>query len=289
MPGTPVTNGTVLFRNGGLPVAAIEGDSSSIPVLDRDLYVGATAGSDVRLLEQMLSAEGFDADGTLVVDDTFDDATSVAVLAWWQSIDPAITVDPVDLVVPAGSFVVVPGGLLVGDAAVSDGTTLAADATVLNLTSPARIVTTTAPIGDDTFTLGAPIDVEFPDGSISTGTVVEVGTVASNPSGAPGDTPTVDISIRVDDIPASVDSFVSIPVTLRVVDTEIADAFVVPTSALVALAEGGYALEVVTSPATAAAPAQTTLVAVEPTLYTDGFVVVTGDQVTAGAEVVVPS
>ena len=78
-------------------------------MLDRDLFVGADAGSDVRLLEQMLSAGGFDAGGTVVVDDTFDEATATAVLAWWQSIDPAITVDPVDLVVPAGSFVVVPG------------------------------------------------------------------------------------------------------------------------------------------------------------------------------------
>ena len=220
---------------------------------------------------------------------TFDEATATAVLAWWQSIDPAITVDPVDLVVPAGSFVVVPAGLQVGDAKVSEATTLTADATVLTLTSPARIVTTTAPIGDDTFALGASIDVEFPDGTISTGTVVTVGTAASNPSGEPGAAPTVDISIRVDDIPASVDSFVPIPVTLRVVDTQVADAFVVPTSALVALAEGGYAIEVVTSPATATAPARTTLIPVEPTLYSDGRVVVTGDEVTAGAEVVVPS
>ena len=70
---------------------------------------------------------------------------------------------------------------------------------------------------------------------------------------------------------------------------QIDDAFVVPSSALVALAEGGYAIEVITSPATATAPAQTTLIPVEPTLYSDGRVVMTGDQVTAGAEVVVPS
>ena len=143
--------------------------------------------------------------------------------------------------------------------------------------------------GRITQVIGPSGDVEFPDGTISTGTVVAVGTAASTPSGEPGATPTVDISIRVDDIPASVDSFVSIPVTLRVVDTQIDDAFVVPSSALVALAEGGYAIEVITSPATATAPAQTTLIPVEPTLYTDGRVVVTGDQVTVGAEVVVPS
>ncbi len=288
-PDTPVTTGTILYRNAGLPVAAIEGDSSSMPVLDRSLEVGVTAGNDIRLFEQMLSAGGFTADGALVVDDTFDDATAVAVLGWWQSIDPAITVDPAEVVVPAGSFVVVPGGLQVGDSAITDGTTLAADGVVATLTAPARVVTTTAPVGDDTFAVGAPIDVEFPDGTISTGTVVAVGTVATNPSGTPGETPTVDISIRVDDIPSSVDSFVSIPVTLRVIDTEVDDALVVPTSALVALAEGGYALEIVTAPATATTPASTTLVAVEPSLYSDGFVVVTGDGLTEGTEIVVPS
>ncbi len=77
--------------------------------------------------------------------------------------------------------------------------------------------------------------------------------------------------------------------TLRVVDTADRRRVRRSPSALVALAEGGYALEVVTSPATATAPAQTTLIPVEPTLFTDGRVVVTGDQVTAGAEVVVPS
>jgi peptidoglycan hydrolase-like protein with peptidoglycan-binding domain len=288
-PGTAVTTGTVLFRAGGLPVAAIVGDASAVPMLGRDLSVGVAPGSDVKLLEQMLAAGGFNDGGALVVDDTFDAATAAAVLAWWQSIDPAISVDPAKLVVPAGSFLVVPAGLEVGDATVSDGAALAADATVVNLTSPARVVTTTAPIGDATFALGSPVDVQFPDGSISTGKVIEVGTVATAPSGAPGQTPTIGISIRVDQIPASVDSFVSIPVTLRVVDQKADNAFVVPTSALVALAEGGYALEVVTTPATATSQAQTKLIPVKPTLYSDGSVVVTGDQVTAGAKVVVPS
>ena len=109
-----------------------------------------------------------------------------------------------------------------------------------------------------------------------------MGTVATNPSGTPGETPTVDITIRVDEIPASVDSFVAIPVTLRVVDEQVDDAFVVPTSALLALAEGGYALEVA-STATADGTAADHLIAVEPGLFADGFVVVTGDQVRRGS------
>jgi peptidoglycan hydrolase-like protein with peptidoglycan-binding domain len=288
-PGTAVGTGTVLFRSNGLPVAAVEGDSSATPALERDLEVGADAGRDVRLLEQMLVAGGFDAVGALVVDDTFDVNTATAVLAWWQSVDPAIAADPSTLVLPAGSFVVVPAGLQVGDATVTDDALLPADATVLSLTAPSRLVTTSAPIGDETFALGAKIDVDFPDGTVTAGVVVTVGTVATNASGTPGQTPSVDITIRVDEIPASVDSFVSIPVTLRVVDQEVPGAFVVPTSALLALAEGGFALEVVTAPATDSTPAVTTLVPVEPGLYSNGFVVVTGDLVSEGLEIVVPS
>ena len=115
-----------------------------------------------------------------------------------------------------------------------------------SLTAPSRQVTTTAPIGDDTFALGATIDVEFPDGTVQTGTVVNVGNVAANTTGTPGDTPTVTITIGVDNIPASVDSFVEIPVTLRVVSANVPDAIVVPVSALVALKEGGYAVQEVT-------------------------------------------
>ena len=109
---------------------------------------------------------------------------------------------------------------------------------VLSLTAPSRQVTTTAPIGDDTFALGATIDVEFPDGTVQPGTVVDVGNVAANTTGTPGDTPTVTITIGVDNIPATVDSFVEIPVTLRVVSASVPDAIVVPVSAL-ARAQGG--------------------------------------------------
>ena len=274
--GSDVVTGTVLFRNDHLPVVAIEGDVSSVPALARELSVGVDDGTDVRLLEQMLSAGGFDAAGALVVDDTFDVATAGAVLAWWQSIDPAISVAPADLVVPAGSFVVVPSGLRIGEAVVTDGTLLA------------RVVSTTAPVDDDTFALGATIDVEFPDGSVQLGTVVAVGNVATNTTGTPGDTPSVGIDIHVDGIPSSVDQFVSIPVTLRVISEDIQDAFVVPVSALVALAEGGYALEQVTG-TTADGSTATKLIGVETGLFSNGFVVVTGDGLEAGLDVVVPS
>lgn len=287
--GTDVVTGTVLMADNGLPVVAIEGDQSAEPALQRDLSVGVDDGADVKLLERMLVAGGFDPEATMTVDDHFDDATAAAVLRWWQSYDANIAVaDTNSLIVPAGSFVVVPSGLQIGTAFAADGAALAGPAVVLTLTSPARVVSTTAPINDDTFALGATIDVEFPDGTIQPGTVVKVGNVAANTGGNPGDTPTVSIDIHVDGIPASVDSFVSIPVTLRVVDQSVPGAFVVPVSALVALAEGGYAVEVVDG-TDASGKEITHLIAVEPGLFSDGFVVITGSDVAAGLNVVVPS
>ena len=285
--GTSVATGTILFWQGGFPVVAIEGDASTTPALTRELSTSSSNGVDVKLFEAMLVAGGFDPESAVVIDDEFDDATAAAVQRWWASL--GITADASAITVPAGSFVVVPGGLFAGTALVTEGATPVGDAIVLGLTTAAREVTTSAPIGDDTFAVGATIDVEFPDGTISQGTVVEVGTVAVSADNVPGSTPTVDITLHVADIPATVDDFVQIPVTLRVVSESLPDAFVVPVSALVALAEGGYALEVVTAEATSTTPATTTLIAVTPGLFTDGFVSITGDQVADGLQVVVPS
>jgi len=282
----------VLFWQSYVPVVAIEGDAAATPALTRDLTVGVSDGADVKLLEQMLVSGGFDPSEAIAIDDHFDSATAYAVVLWRKAIglEPSAT----DVVVPKGSFVVVPSGLFVGPALVANGTALPADADVLTLTSAAREVTTTAPIGDATFELGATIDVEFPDGTIQPGTVVNVGNVATNTSNVPGATPSVTITIHVDNIPDSVDSFIEIPVTLRVVAQSEPNAFVVPVSALVALAEGGYALEVsdgtsaaATASGTAATP--THLIGVTPGLFTDGFVSITGKDLKAGLEVVVPS
>ena len=153
----------------------------------------------------------------------------------------------------------------------------------MTLTAPARIVTTTAPLGDATFKVGAKVTVEFPDASTSPGTVTAIGTVATNATGQAGGQATVPVTIQVDQVPDSVSGFVQIPVTLKVVTKSIPNAFVVPTSALVALAEGGYGLEVVDG------PAATHLIPIETGSFADGFVEVKGTALADGLSVVVPS
>jgi peptidoglycan hydrolase-like protein with peptidoglycan-binding domain len=290
--GTPVATGTVLFWQGGFPVVAVEGDVAADPALQRELSVGVDDGADVEQLEAFLTAAGYDPDGAIAVDDEFDDATANAVVAWWRALGvvPAdAVVDPGDVILPAGTVVTVPADLTVGAVVATDGSTAPGDTVALWLTEPTRLVTTTAAIGDDTYALGATVDLEFPDGTAGTGTVIAVGDVASISADDPDAGPTVSVSIEIDGaIPEAVASFVEIPVTIRVPGESALGALVVPVSALVALAEGGYAVEVVTGTA-ADGTRFSQYVAVDPGLYADGFVAVTSDALDAGAEVVVPS
>ena len=127
-PGTAVDTGTVLYLQNGLPVAAIEGDSSTTPALARTLKKGVADGVDVKMLKTMLVTSGFDPTKAITIDDHFDDATVTAVQAWWAASGvPATTA----VAVPPGSFVVVPGGLFVGTPSVADGATVAHDGVVL--------------------------------------------------------------------------------------------------------------------------------------------------------------
>jgi peptidoglycan hydrolase-like protein with peptidoglycan-binding domain len=284
-PNTPVTTGTVLFWQNYTPVAAIEGDSSSTPALTRDLSVSSSDGVDVRLLETMLAAGKYDKGQPITVDDHFDAATAAAVSAWWKQLGREV--DAASVVVPAGSFVVVPGGLFTGTAKLAEGATTVGNPVVHSLTTASRQVTTSAPVGDSTFTLGAVIDVQFPDESMAKGTIVAVGDVATNSSNTPGATPTVPITLDVDKVPKAYAAFVQIPVTLRVISQQEKAALVVPVSALIALAEGGFGVEVVGG-TNADGSASTHLVGVTPGMFADGFVTVKGTGVKDGLTVVVP-
>jgi hypothetical protein len=70
------------------------------------------------------------------------------------------------------------------------------------------------------------------------------------------------------------------PVDVRAVSEAVENVLAVPVSALLALAEGGYAIELVDGTGT-------TLVSVDPGFFADGWVEITGD-VQVGDVVVVP-
>ncbi len=72
------------------------------------------------------------------------------------------------------------------------------------------------------------------------------------------------------------------PVEVEIIDDRAVDVLAVPVSALLALSEGGYAVEIDAGNGT------TRLVAVEVGMYADGFVEVTTAELSAGDRVVTP-
>ena len=72
------------------------------------------------------------------------------------------------------------------------------------------------------------------------------------------------------------------PVEVLVVSDSVEGVMAVPVTALLALSEGGYAVEV------GLADGSTALVAVEPGFFADGLVEVTSEQLQVGALVVIP-
>jgi hypothetical protein len=121
--------------------------------------------------------------------------------------------------------------------------------------------------------VGDEIAVELPDGTSAPATVSSIGEASTGES---GDT-TLPVEIAVS---GGIDLPTGSPVDVSVTIVAAEDALTVPVEAVLALAEGGYAVEVRDG-------ATSHLVGVELGTFADGFVEVTGD-VDEGAEVVVP-
>ncbi|MEL6894381.1 MAG: hypothetical protein AAFP84_22515, partial [Actinomycetota bacterium] len=126
---------------------------------------------------------------------------------------------------------------------------------------------------------GDTVDVEFPDGTIVTGTVTDIANSSTLDPTNPDAAPTLAVEIALTDVPASAAELNELDVEVKLVDELAAGATVVPVSALVARGDGTFAVEAVTTDGTR-------FVEVDPGMFSDGLVEVAGIQ--AGAQVVVP-
>ncbi len=125
--------------------------------------------------------------------------------------------------------------------------------------------------------VGDAVQVTLPDDTVAAATVQTVGSTVRYPDpDAPG---LIEVSITLDD-PTLGAAFDESQVDIEVVGDEVLGALAVPVNALLALAEGGYALEVDRG-------GVATLVAVETGVFVDGLVEVTGD-IAAGDVIIVP-
>jgi peptidoglycan hydrolase-like protein with peptidoglycan-binding domain len=274
--GAVVRRGGTLYRVDGKPVQLLYG---SLPAW-RELAVGVDDGPDVRQLERNLVALGFDPDRAITVDDHVTGATAAAVRRWQEAagLPETGTMRP-------GDAVWQPGAVRVGTLKAAVGDAARPGAPVMEATATARQVAIDLDASRQPYVhVGDPVDIELPGGRTTTGRVASVGKVATAPSGSdPGgdSSPTVEVTVSLDH-PKATGSLDQAPVDALITTEVRRQVLAVPVNALLALAEGGYAVEVDRD-------GRRQLVGVRLGLFAEGMVEVHGGGLRAGDRVVVPA
>ena len=259
----------------------------------RSMSIDTTPGPDIGWLETNLVALGY---GDLQVDDVFDSETADAVMAWQTDVGVTATGE-----VPLGQVVFIAGPAPVSALAVSRGDSVNEGAVLYELTAVELVSSTVGPDGvqdqtvtaqrvtarldlvdQDLLALGTSVLIELPDDTEVNGEVIELGAVPVIVSATEqsNESSYLDVDIAPGE---SVDpNWTGATVQVRFA-TEVAQAVLsVPVSALLALQEGGYAVEIVQS------DGSVRLVGVSTGLFADGFVEVAGNGLAPDLEVVIP-
>jgi peptidoglycan hydrolase-like protein with peptidoglycan-binding domain len=265
--GATVGRGQELFRVDNKPVTLLYG---SLPAW-RTLSTGVE-GVDVKQFEQNLWALGYRG---FTFDSTYSSSTASAVKDWQKDLGLTRTgvVEPSQIVYAAGEVRVdslsTEVGALVGPGtAVEKITGTVPLATVELDMSSARLAKQ-----------DAAVQVTLPDGKVVPGVIIEVATVLSKGENGESDTTEIQVTIRFTTL---VNSTGTAAVTVAFTAGERPNVLTVPVVALLALAEGGYGVQVVDG-------GTTRIVAVETGLFADGQVEITGNGLQAGMKVAVPS
>ena len=268
--GTVVDRGAVVAEVDGRAVRLLFGTRP----LWRTLDASVANGPDVRQLEENLIALGHATKKNLTIDDDWTDATTAAVKRWQK----ANGIDQSGAVAP-GDVVVLPAAVRIAERKSAVGSP-ASSGPVLAVTGSEKVVTVDLEAARrQLLSAGTAVHVELPDGTKAAAVVRSVSSTVTPPADeSKGGKPTVEVIIALSGDTGDV--FESSPVDVIVTAAKAEGVLTVPVEALLALAEGGYAVEKVTR-------RTTELVAVETGAFAEGFVQVTGD-LAAGDKVVVP-
>jgi hypothetical protein len=282
--GRVVQQGDVLFRVDGSPVVLLYG---SVPAY-RSLSEGMT-GADVRQLNAALVSLRYATRAELdPTSTTFKFATLVAL----EKLQVALGVTKTGTLA-LGQAVFLPTAARITGQTVTPGSPAQPGMAALSASSTARQVVIQLDAAQQSqVKVGDQVLITLPDNSTTPGVVSFVGTVATSSSsssdqngpGGGSSTPTVEVHVRPLH-PAHTGRLDQAPVTVAITTGSVQDALVVPVNALLALAVGGYAVEVVSPTGTHS------LVPVELGLFddADGLVQVTSSGLAAGQRVVVPA
>jgi peptidoglycan hydrolase-like protein with peptidoglycan-binding domain len=266
--GAVLDRGAVVYEVDARPVVLFFGE---LP-LYRDVGLGVTDGPDVRLVEENLRDLGYSGFGA--PNDKFTAGTEAAIKKWQKKLG----VDQTG-VIAMGDVLVTTGLLRVATVTAQ----LGGEGTgpVLDYTGTLRSVTASLSVGQKEIAKpGAKVTLTA-DGKRLAGTVASVVPAppdnSQDPTGGSSD-PTFTATITIDDLTAIGDADAG-PVDVEITSGARAGVLAVPVGALLALAEGGYGVELTSGK----------LIAVETGLFADGLVEVSGEGLSDGMKVVTTS
>ncbi|WP_243774915.1 efflux RND transporter periplasmic adaptor subunit [Actinomadura barringtoniae] len=269
--GSTFSRGQKLYEVDDRPVLLMYG---SRPMY-RDLKPGVE-GSDVRRLERNLSALGYDG---FTVDDEYTSDTADAVKEWQddQGLKETGTVE-------LGRVVFAPGKIRVDSVEAGEGDPTAPGRKVLTYTGTDKAVTVDLETTDQRLAKkGAAVEVTLPDDSVVPGTIDKVSTVIE--PGGQGEDPTTKVEVLIG-LKGGKAEKAAQRYTMASVDVDFTsgtrrNVLTVPVSALLALQEGGFGVEVVKGTASSYVPVKTGL-------FASGRVEVSGPGIAEGTRVGVP-
>ena len=297
--GQVISQGQMLYRVDDSPVVLLYGSTPAY----RSLSAGAT-GADVAELNADLVALGYATSAQLSPTSSyFGPATTTA----WEKLQADLG-ETQNGTLTLGQAVFQPSAVRVTTLSAQLGGSTQTGQAVMHGSSTTRQVQVALDTSQQTVVaVGNKVIITLPNNQSTPGVVSSVGTVATCPSGSgsggsssnptpPGadscssgsagssTTPTITVAVTPSD-PAAIGTWDQAPVQVAITTAIAPSALVVPVTALLAQSGGDYAVEVVD-------PGRTHhLVAVSLGLFddADGLVQVTGPELAAGQEVVVPA
>ncbi len=267
--GSVVAQGQILYKVDSRPIVLLYGAEPAY----RPLGPG-DEGVDVKQLETALRALGHTG---FTVDEEYTADTAEAVRDWQESLGLPET-GRVEL----GRVVFAPGPMRVETLRVELGQPIGPGQALLSHTGTTRLVTARLDVADQRMAVpGTRIMIEMPSGTTVAGTVEKVYSVIEAPTGQGQQAETrLEAIVSLAD-PKAAEGFDAATVDILFTVSERKQVLAVPVAALVALAEGGYGVEVVDG-------AQTRYVRVEAGLFAGGQVEVGGPDIVEGMTVGMP-
>ena len=281
--GATIVPGQPLYRVDNLPIVLMSGETPAY----RPFGPGMTDGPDVEQLESNLIALG-DTHGLFSTPSTHFSALTTDAVKRWQAANGYV----LNGQIPLGGVVFLPTAVLVGAQSVAPGQPATPGDSPYQVTTSSRLVY--VPLNPDlpTVSVGEPVSIVLPSNAQTPGTVTAVGppppTLASTSSSSGSGSGAGNTSSSTNTVltvtpqdPAATGTGAGVGVQVSLTIQRSRGVLAVPISALLALAGGGYGVEIVTS------SGSHQLTGVTTGIFASGRVQISGRGIAPGVTVVV--